>query len=100
MISFFLILGFPAQDYMDGTPRKTYLCLKQNQDRFLQFLTTIYPVLEGKKFELYRVDRQRNLIRLDNRTPRAIKDTKYQGTIILIPFNVSIQSFFFCFFLI
>lgn len=81
--------GFPAQDYMDGTPRKTYLCLKQNQDRFLQFLTTIYPVLEGKKFELYRVDRQRNLIRLDNRTPRAIKDTKYQGTIILIPFNQS-----------
>lgn len=81
--------GFPAQDYMSGTPRKTYLCLKQNQERFLQFLISIYPVLEGKKYELYRVDRQRNLIRIDNRTPRAIKDTKYQGTVIIIPFTRS-----------
>lgn len=86
--SYFLILivGFPAKDFFEGKPQKTYIRLSHDEESFRCFLLSIYPKLEGKYYELYRIDRQRNLVRIEAKTPRGIKNAKYQGTIIILPY--------------
>ncbi|GAB1605396.1 uncharacterized protein LOC115221967 [Argonauta hians] len=79
--------GFPAKDYFEGKPQKTYIRLSHDEESFRCFLLSIYPKLEGKYYELYRIDRQRNLVRIEAKTPRGIKNTKYQGTIIILPYS-------------
>ncbi|XP_014782703.1 uncharacterized protein LOC106878106 [Octopus bimaculoides] len=78
--------GFPAKDYFEGKPQKTYIRLSHDEESFRCFLLSIYPKLEGKYYELYRIDRQRNLVRIEAKTPRGIKNAKYQGTIIILPY--------------
>ncbi|XP_061192085.1 uncharacterized protein LOC133200283 [Saccostrea echinata] len=80
--------GYPAQDYdSNQIPRKTELCLSLSPQEFEKHLSEVlYPSLKGKKFEIYKIDKQRRLIRLAKYTPRAIKDSKYQGSLIIIPY--------------
>ncbi|XP_048769889.1 uncharacterized protein LOC125676043 isoform X1 [Ostrea edulis] len=80
--------GYPAQDYdSNQIPRKTELCLSLSTQEFEKFLCEeLYPNLKGKKFDIFRIDKQRRLIRLAKYTPRAIKDSKYQGSLIIIPY--------------
>lgn len=78
--------GFPAKDFFEGKPQKTYIRLSHDEESFRCFLLSIYPKLEGKYYELYRIDRQRNLVRIEAKTPRGIKNAKYQGTIIILPY--------------
>ncbi|XP_022286997.2 uncharacterized protein LOC111099825 isoform X3 [Crassostrea virginica] len=81
--------GYPAQDYdSNQNPRKTELCLSLSVADFEKYLKEIlYPKLSGKKFDIYKIDKQRRLIRLAKYTPRAIKDSKYQGSLIIIPYE-------------
>ncbi|KAK3593205.1 hypothetical protein CHS0354_002732 [Potamilus streckersoni] len=79
--------GYPAQDYIDSIPRKTQLCLSYTADKFHNFMVAIFPKLDGKCYDLYRIDKTRRLIRIEVRTPRDLKDLKYQGSVIIIPYN-------------
>lgn len=80
--------GYPAQDYdSNQIPRKTELCLSLSGQDFEKYISEVlYPNLAGKKFDIYKIDKQRRLIRLAKYTPRAIKDSKYQGSLIIIPY--------------
>ncbi|KAJ8314875.1 hypothetical protein KUTeg_007025 [Tegillarca granosa] len=101
--------GYPPGDYNDGFPRKTSIYLNYSAEKFHKFIVTMFPIVEDKLYDLYRIDKQRRLIRIDVKrqeqsrtlnirapwsidvkTPRANKDLKYQGTLVVIHF-VSIE---------
>jgi hypothetical protein len=42
--------------------------------------------LANRYYDIYKIDKQRRLLRIDTLTPRAIKDMKYQGSLIIIPY--------------
>ena len=78
--------GYPAQDYINGIPRKTALCLSFSQEKFHNFMIAIYPKLEERMYDMYRIDKTRRLIRIEVKSPRELKDMKYQGSVIVIPY--------------
>ena len=79
-------LGYPAQDYINGIPRKTALCLSFSPEKFHNFMIAIYPKLEDRMYDMYRIDKTRRLIRIEVKSPRQLKDMKYQGSVIIIPY--------------
>lgn len=56
--------GYPAQDYdSNQIPRKTELCLSLSGQDFEKYISEVlYPNLAGKKFDIYKIDKQRRLI--------------------------------------
>ena len=80
------ISGYPAQDYINGIPRKTALCLSFSPEKFHNFMVAIYPKLEDRMYDMYRIDKTRRLIRIEVKSPRELKDMKYQGSVIIIPY--------------
>ncbi|XP_052243159.1 uncharacterized protein LOC127853073 isoform X2 [Dreissena polymorpha] len=79
--------GYPGIDYINGIPRKTQLCLSYDEPRFRTHMATLYPRLEGRMWDMYRIDKTRRLIRVDARSPRQLKNMKYQGSLIVIPYE-------------
>lgn len=79
--------GYPSKDYNNGMPLRTHLDVQLSGPEFDAFLKTLYPKLKNRYYEIYRIDKQRRLLRLETRTPRAIKDLKYQGSLIIIPYD-------------
>lgn len=79
--------GYPAQDFKDGGAQKTHINLSYNADQFKEFIRVLFPNLQNRKWDIYRIDKQRRLLRVDQDTPRGIKDLKYQGYLIIIPYN-------------
>lgn len=79
--------GYPTQDYINGIPRKTQLCLTFDDSHFQGYMVSLYPNLKGRFYDLYRIDKTRRLIRVDARSPRQLKDMKYQGSLIVIPYD-------------
>ncbi|XP_052087247.1 uncharacterized protein LOC127724348 isoform X1 [Mytilus californianus] len=79
--------GYPQNDYNSGLPSRTKLDLYLTQRGFDSFLRNTYPKLAKKNYDIYKIDKQRRLLRIATYTPRAIKDTKYQGSLIIIPYD-------------
>ncbi|KAL4233877.1 hypothetical protein ACF0H5_008551 [Mactra antiquata] len=79
--------GYPSVDYINGIPRKTQLCLSFDEKKFQGHMTSLYPKLDGRMYGMYRIDKTRRLIRVDARSPRQLKDMKYQGSLIVIPYD-------------
>ncbi|CAC5378262.1 unnamed protein product [Mytilus coruscus] len=75
----------PYNDYNTGLPSRTKLDTKLTQRGFDSFLRNTYLKLAKKNYDIYKIDKQRRLLRISTYTPRAIKDMKYQGSLIIIP---------------
>ncbi|XP_052810194.1 uncharacterized protein LOC128238376 isoform X2 [Mya arenaria] len=79
--------GYPSLDYINGIPRKTQLCLSFDEAAYRAYMVTLYPRLGGRRYDMYRIDKTRRLIRVEARSPRQLKDMKYQGSLIIIPYD-------------
>ncbi|OWF41343.1 uncharacterized protein LOC110462617 [Mizuhopecten yessoensis] len=79
--------GYPAQDYIDGIAQKTHICLSYNAEQFMEFIRTLFSKLVNRKWDMYKIDKQRRLLRVEQDTPRGIKDMKYQGYLLIIPYD-------------
>ncbi|XP_045197448.2 uncharacterized protein LOC123552120 [Mercenaria mercenaria] len=79
--------GYPSQDYINGIPRKTQLCLSFDEKKFHGYMVALYPKLGGRLYDMYRIDKTRRLIRVEAHSPRQLKDMKYQGSLIVIPYD-------------
>ncbi|XP_033741432.1 uncharacterized protein LOC117328147 [Pecten maximus] len=79
--------GYPAQDYSGGIAQKTHINISYNADQFKEFIRTLFPKLRNRNWDIYRIDKQRRLLRVEQDTPRGIKDLKYQGYLLVIPYD-------------
>ncbi|XP_046578888.1 uncharacterized protein LOC124286561 [Haliotis rubra] len=81
--------GYPSRDYNNGYPRPTCIFINQTAEEFRDFLVKLYPNLEGRDVEVYRMDRQKKLLSVVSGTPRELKDMNYKGIIVIIPRSVN-----------
>jgi len=84
--------GYPEIDYINGIPRKTQLCLSYDVNKFHSYMLSLYPKLDGRLYDMYRIDKTRRLIRVEAKSPRQLKDMKYQGSLIVIPYVSEFSS--------
>ncbi|XP_071078671.1 uncharacterized protein [Haliotis cracherodii] len=80
--------GYPLRDYNNGYPRPTCIFINQTAEEFREFLVELYPNLVGRDLQVYRMDRQKKLLKVVSGTPRELKDINYKGIIVIIPSSV------------
>ncbi|XP_067675799.1 uncharacterized protein [Haliotis asinina] len=84
--------GYPSRDYNNGYPRPSCILINQTAEEFREFLVKLYPNLEGRDVQVYRMDRQKKLLKVVSGTPRELKDMNYKGIIVIIPRSADRQE--------